>query len=67
MPSEYDKPRSICRCGHTGDGPGSQHGKILEKDDGGGKCNVKGCDCDRFTWKNFTKDFAKYIKGGQDG
>jgi hypothetical protein len=61
----YDKPKSICKCGHTGDGPKSKH-EDLRAEDGAGKCKVKGCDCDRFTWKNFTESFAEYIKGGHD-
>lgn len=45
-----DKPKhSVCRCGHTGDGPDSQHAdEPLE--DGHGACNVEGCSCERFVW-----------------
>ena len=63
---EYNKPKSICTCGHNGDGPKSKHKDILDND-GGGECKVKGCSCSRFTWANFTEEFEEYIKGGHDG
>jgi len=48
------KPKSVCGCEHTGDGPMSEH-----KDDlglispGHGECEVRGCSCIKFTWKRF--------------
>lgn len=41
--------KSFCTCGHTGDGPKSQHGGEI----GHGSCMVKGCKCEKFTWKEF--------------
>ena len=41
-------PRSLCTCGHTGDGPGGQHDDRLSY--GHGPCLIKGCDCEQFTW-----------------
>ena len=47
-------PMSICTCGHTGDGPNSQH------DDrygiGHGACTVEGCNCKQFTWDRFIEE-----------
>lgn len=45
--------RSICECGHSGDGPDSQHAGFI----GHGPCFHEGCDCVRFTWKHFTSEF----------
>jgi hypothetical protein len=47
------KPMSVCRCGHTGDGPNSQHekGPLAE---GHGKC--KECDCKKFSWASFINE-----------
>ena len=64
--SEYQEPRSICKCGHTGDGRNSQH-DICARVEGAGMCKVKGCDCSRFTWKNFIDKFVEHMKGGHDG
>ena len=45
-------PRSRCTCGHTGDGPHSQHYGII----GHGACAVKDCECTKFTWSEFLAD-----------
>ena len=42
-------PRSICRCGHSGDGEHSHH----EGSQGLGKCTARGCGCDQFLWDHF--------------
>ena len=57
-------PKSICACGHTGDGPNSQHitdgeslGSLPADDDpnqGHGACT--GCDCQKFIWKGFINE-----------
>lgn len=48
------QPKSRCTCGHTGDGPMSQHKDgapgIIE---GHGYCFVNGCGCPKFTWKEW--------------
>jgi len=44
--------KSVCICGHTGDGLLSEHeDNLLAK--GHGAC--KECDCQKFTWKEFIK------------
>ena len=68
--AEYDGPRSLCNCDHTGDGPNSQHstresGKGLSSpsfDEGHGKCNVEGCTCGCFTWKGFSSEYHEFLK-----
>lgn len=42
-------PKSVCMCGHDGDGPGSPHGGII----GHGPCYASGCACKKFTWKAY--------------
>ncbi len=59
-------PKSICACGHTGDGPDSQHiteapslGSLPADGDpnqGHGACTVDGCSCQKFSWKGFIKE-----------
>jgi|PlaIllAssembly_1097288.scaffolds.fasta_scaffold14217_4 hypothetical protein len=43
-------PRSFCVCGHTGDGPNSEH-EDTNLESGHGPC--KECMCERFTWERF--------------
>lgn len=58
-------PKSLCTCGHSGDGADSCHTgivldgtdfelkgntKIVLPDDGHGRCEVVGCKCERFRW-----------------
>lgn len=54
---------SLCTCGHTGDGPKSQHEAFCDDPGcpehvvaGKGRCLVRGCSCTRFTWKRFIED-----------
>lgn len=59
-------PRSKCSCGHTGDGPNSQHaslrvGGLYEL--GAGECMVKGCPCNRFTWVSWRDEFIERHPG----
>lgn len=49
-------PRSLCVCGHSGDGAHSQHKDTVQG--GHGKCKVKGCACDKFTWIAYTDMFV---------
>lgn len=46
---ELTQPKSVCSCGHTGDGPNSQHEIHFQQ--GHGKCML--CDCPKFTWAGF--------------
>jgi hypothetical protein len=63
--ADYKEARSMCECGHTGDGPCSQHASLVtEKDgmvveDGHGGCKV--CNCDRFTWDDFLPGYAEWL------
>ena len=50
--------KSMCECGHPGDGEGSSHAGI----NGHGRCMVEGCDCIQFTWVRFTDDFLIWLK-----
>ncbi len=60
------EPKSICQCGHTGDGPNSEHSDTFQE--GHGACNE--CDCVQFTWKELTPygiTVSKYLKAiGQE-
>ena len=50
-------PKSICECGHSGDGESSQHYKLKyaahSSEPGHGYCLVYGCPCKKFRWKAF--------------
>lgn len=46
-------PASICACGHTGDGGGSQHSNSGLVAPGHGACIAQGCACLRFRWDRF--------------
>jgi len=48
-------PKSICRCGHTGDGDNSEHTDVGQPGHGG--CRIHGCRCDCFVWNGFTPEF----------
>lgn len=54
-------PRSLCVCGHPGDGPFSSH------DDsrftaGHGACVFPGCKCEQFTWARFLPWFEEKLR-----
>lgn len=51
-------PKSICACGHSGDGLNSRHGGAL----GHGSCQKEDCGCQKFTWYAWTPDYEKYQK-----
>lgn len=68
--SGWSGPRSKCRCGHTGDGPQSEH-DIFEGyiripgfagEEGHGACHVPGCDCKHFRWNTFLEEFSAVLK-----
>ena len=54
-------PKSVCQCGHSGDGPDSDHGSAnavtSQLQPGHGKCSVPGCKCEQFTWSDFTEQY----------
>ena len=59
-------PRSVCRCGHLGDGEGSQHAGA----GGDGKCLADGCGCERFLWDRFVPELEPRLlslRGQADG
>lgn len=53
----YKRAKSLCTCGHTGDGPNSNHfdGGFVQ---GHEACRVKDCGCPRFTWTAWCAEFA---------
>jgi len=51
-------PKSICTCGHTGDGTISQHHSSPFAP-GHDECKVKDCVCVKFTWKGWTKEYKE--------
>ena len=55
----YLGPRSLCRCGHEGDGYPSHH-ESYNGSAGHGVCSVEGCDCNQFTFAGFTRAFADF-------
>lgn len=62
---KWNAPKSMCRCGHSGDGENSQHGPSTNVHgtvlaEGHGPC--KHCDCTKFTWADFTPAFARYYQ-----
>jgi len=60
---QFVGPKSICLCGHTGDGTNSDHSTLIgSSEDGTGECLVNGCDCTRFTWGRFTKKFHNFLE-----
>lgn len=50
-------PKSICTCGHVGDGANSEHAGNI----GHGKCKKKGCACVNFTWAGWTDYFKQKL------
>ncbi len=55
LPAAWNAPKSICECGHTGDGPRSDHAARFAE--GHGRCTVTGCGCPQFTWARFTETY----------
>ena len=51
--------KSMCTCGHIGDGAKSQHDGI----NGHGRCIEPGCDCIQFTWKFWLPHYQAWLKG----
>ena len=59
----YYGPKSICSCGHTGDGRYTQHKDRIAA--GHGACKVKGCECKQFTWVKWHSEYSRYKKLGR--
>lgn len=59
---EYTKttPKSVCKCGHLGDGANSHH-EDTAFEAGHGPCRDPGCDCGRFSWRGFTSAFQAVL------
>jgi hypothetical protein len=57
--ADWRGPKSICACGHVGDGRESQHEGTVPGlvDNGHGRCLEGGCPCTRFTFKRWTGAF----------
>lgn len=57
----YYGPKSMCKCGHPGDGIISQHHNSYGGlGPGHGACKMVGCDCQQFTWAEYTEDFKRF-------
>lgn len=58
-PARWNAPKSLCGCGHSGDGPDSDHRDDYGPDvsPGHGRCLVKGCGCTKFSWLTWTPAF----------
>ena len=62
---EYSKsfPKSVCTCGHSGDGAHSFHAGL----NGHGRCTHVGvgsgtrCECGQFSWSGWTKHFTTFL------
>lgn len=57
--------RSVCSCGHLGDGEDSQHlgtGIPPFVSGGHGACTVPGCECQRFTWVRWKPEAEAWLK-----
>lgn len=57
--TSYKGPKSMCICGHTGDGDDSEHADTFSY--GHGFCKVPACLCRQFTWKGWTDEFRELM------
>jgi hypothetical protein len=55
----YLKPKSLCHCGHTGDGPYSDH---LGNGPQAGHGACLKCDCVKFLWSKFLWGYVLHRK-----
>ena len=58
---DYRAPRSLCTCGHSGDGDLSAHTAGFVGSPGHGTCYISNCGCKQFTWSSFTEDFQSAL------
>lgn len=63
MSARWEGPRSLCECGHPGDGEGGAHKGI----GGHGFCTAAGCKCLQFTWREFLPEFEQALKKIEKG
>lgn len=49
-------PASVCICGHSGDGHGSDHRGGI----GHGYCSRVGCCCQKFSWQGWTRQYRDF-------
>ena len=54
------KAKSVCVCGHVGDGEHTAHFDTFQF--GHGACKVEGCDCQQFTWARWTEEMQRAIE-----
>ena len=59
--TNYLTAKSVCQCGHSGDGLKSEHGD-RPYSNGHGACKVPGCNCDQFTWLAWTPAFESLLR-----
>lgn len=64
----YKGPKSICVCGHAGDGtgladgaPDGQRVSLHAGAIGHGACAHAKCDCVKFTWAAYTPRFSEAL------
>lgn len=54
----FHGPKSVCTCGHSGDGPNSLHSdRVNGVSPGHGACLMESCPCQKFTWHSFTPEY----------
>lgn len=58
---KWPRGRSVCTCGHVGDGPHSQH-RDCRSSAGHGACSVRGCSCRKFRWQSNLPEFAAFVE-----
>lgn len=67
--ARFDKGgRSVCSCGHLGDGDDSQHLGVGTPFGAGGHgaCTVPGCECQKFTWVGWKPEAEAFMKARRD-
>lgn len=58
-------PRSLCICGHSGDGGHSYHAGVLGVL-GHGACTFEDCACSKFTWAGWSVSYC-FFRAQLDG
>lgn len=51
-------PKSVCSCGHLGDGAYGSHAGIL----GHGSCVRENCPCSKFTWAGWCPAYVAALE-----
>lgn len=64
-PLAFAGPRGICVCGHTGNGPNSDHAddnlRTSDTVQGTGVCHAPDCQCSRFQMARRTPEWQRYL------